>query len=86
MTRTYARIENGTVAELLTSAETPQTLFHPALHWVDVTGQGVAVGWREAAGSFTAPPPPAPAAPPSVAELKQQLAALALQVAALAGG
>ncbi|MBN9508252.1 MAG: hypothetical protein J0I21_03945, partial [Alphaproteobacteria bacterium] len=47
MTRTYARIENGIVAELLTSAETPQTLFHPALHWMDVTGQGVAVGWRQ---------------------------------------
>jgi hypothetical protein len=86
MTRTYARIENAAVAELLTTAAAPAELFHPALDWVDVTGQGVGVGWRQTEAGFAPSPAPPPAPPPSVAELKQQLAALALQVAALSAG
>ena len=43
--RTYARIESGAVAELLATSQDITHLFHPALHWVDVTGKTVEIGW-----------------------------------------
>jgi hypothetical protein len=83
MSRVYARVEDGQIAELATFDTSPATLFHPAVRWMDVTGQNVAVGWREAVGGFVPPPPPEPAAPPSLADLQSQLAALAVKIAAL---
>ena len=63
---TYARIQDGVVAELLTTRANIQQMFHPALHWVDVTALSPqpALGWVYAGGTFApAPPPPPPPAP-----------------------
>jgi len=85
--RTYARIDKaapgvdagGTVAELLTTDQDITHLFHPSLHWVDVTGKQVEVGWAMTATGFSPPPAAAPG-PPAQA----QLAELTARVAKLA--
>jgi hypothetical protein len=85
--KTWARVQDGVVAELLTTDADLVTLFHPALRWVDVTGQNVAVGWVEQGTGFAAPPAPSTSleAPvPDITALQAQLTALAAQVAALA--
>jgi hypothetical protein len=83
----YARIENGAVAELITSTVDPATLFNLALVWEQVTDNRVAVGWLFANGSFL--PPPAPTPPilitPSLAQLQAELATIQAQIAALSG-
>jgi hypothetical protein len=63
--RTYARIASGAVAELLATDQDITHLFHPALHWVDVTGRQVEVGWIMQDSGFAPPPlaPPQPAQP-----------------------
>jgi hypothetical protein len=83
--KTYARIDNGAVAELIETEAAPDTLFHPSLVWVEVAPP-VAVGWLQSPGGFAAPPPvaAAPAPAPTLAELQAQLAALSAQLAALA--
>jgi hypothetical protein len=88
MMKTYARIEDRTVAELFTTSEAITSLFHPSLHWVDVSGQQIHVGWVEnGEGTFAPPPvaaPPAAAAVlPSVTEILAELATLKAQVALL---
>jgi hypothetical protein len=83
MSRIFARIQDGIVAELLQSDDALTGRFHPALVWVEVTGLPVQAGWLEGSGGFTPPPPPPPATPPSLAALQTQLAALAAQIAAL---
>jgi hypothetical protein len=84
--RTYARIEAGAVAELLAASQDITHLFHPALHWVDVTGKTVEIGWvMSSEGDFAPPPPPKPEpAQPTLAQLQAQLAELSARVAALA--
>ena len=37
--KTYARIENNTVIELLRTDGDIATMFHRDLHWIDVTGE-----------------------------------------------
>lgn len=83
--KTYARIQSGLIAELLTTSGDPATLFSPLLHWQDVTGQHVQVGWIQGDTGFTAPPPPTavPIAPPTIAQLQAELALLTQQIAAL---
>ena len=45
--KTYARIENDTVIELLRTDGDIATMFHRDLHWIDVTGESdVEDGWR----------------------------------------
>ncbi len=84
--QTYARIHDGTVAELLTTDQDPAKLFHPSLVWVKVPTPGVAIGWRQTPAGF-APPLGAPPVPlPSATELHAQITALAAKVAALVGG
>jgi hypothetical protein len=82
--RTYARIANGVVAELVSTAGDISTMFHPSLSFVETTGMDVAVGWRQAEGGF-APPPPLVDTPrrPTLAELEAGLTVLAGQLAAL---
>ena len=47
--QTYARIQDGVVAELFTTDRDIATLFHPALQWVNVTdASGTAPGSRHA--------------------------------------
>lgn len=83
--RTYARIDSGAVAELLATSQDITHLFYPALHWLDVTGKTVEIGWLMSAnGSFAPPPPPKPEpAQPTLAHLQAQLSELAARVAAL---
>jgi hypothetical protein len=83
--KTYARIQDGIVAETLQTDRPIATLFHPGLSWVDISGrQGITEGWRFDGAQFAAPPvPPAPAALPSIAEVMSELATLRAEVAAL---
>ncbi len=85
--RTYARIQNGTVAELLKTDGDITHMFNPALVWVDVSSQAdVAEGWHFDGTTFTAPATNHTLAQaPSIAELQAQLAALSAQIAALSG-
>jgi len=82
---TYARIQNGSVAELFESAADPSTLFNPTLVWEPVTTCGVAVGWVFCNGSFSAPTPvtPTPVATPSLTQLQAELASIQAQITAL---
>lgn len=57
--RTYARIDNGIVAELFQTPGSITGMFHPSLIWVDVTATGgVTVGWTYDGSSFAAPAAP----------------------------
>lgn len=71
MTKTYARVENGTVAEVLVTDANPAHLFHPALHWVEVSEPGVVQGWQWGAAGFRPPVAAAIPARPTVATLAE---------------
>jgi hypothetical protein len=83
--RTFARVNAGTIAELLTTGGDITHLFHPSLHWVDVTGKPVEVGWVTTVTGFAAPAPATAAgpAPVTLAQLQAQLAELTARVAKL---
>jgi hypothetical protein len=88
--KTYARLLNGTVAELFSTASNIAGLFNPALIWVDVTATpAVQVGWvQQANGSFVAPtaatvPVGASIAVVSIANLQATLSLLQSQLTAL---
>ncbi|WP_210530740.1 tail fiber assembly protein [Pantoea ananatis] len=55
--KTWARIENDCVAEIVTLDVKPLKLYHPSLVWVDITGltepPGVTYSYRD--GVFTPP-------------------------------
>ncbi len=85
--RTYARIDNGAVAELFSTSGNMCEMFSATLVWIDVTSQpSVAIGWLYDGQSFSAPQPPAvsPLSAATIAELQVQLQSLAAQIAALA--
>lgn len=83
--KTFARIQDGRVAELLTASVNPVKLFHPTLLWVDISGlPNVTVGWRFDGVRFAEPPQqPPPSAKPSIEELQSRLTLLSAQIAAL---
>ena len=85
--KTFARISGGVVLELLQTSADVTGLFHPSIHWVDVTGTAVQVGWVESGTTF-APPPAALAPPaeiaPTIAELQAELSKLSTRIAAFA--
>lgn len=83
--KTYARIQDGLVAELLQTDDNIVTMFHPALIWVDVSSEPeVSYGWVYNGKNFTAPPAFPPVEPaPTIAELQAQIAALGAQLAVL---
>ena len=82
--RTYARIQDGAVAELFETDQPIAALFNPALIWVDVTDvAGIAEGWRYDGSSFALPPPFSAPSAPSPTDLQAQLQTLASQIAAL---
>ena len=57
--KTYARIENGTVMELLQTSGDITTMFHPSMVWVDCTSNSSVVpGWSYSSGVFSAPAGP----------------------------
>jgi hypothetical protein len=64
VTRTYARIQNDAVVELLATNGDISTIFHHDLHWVDVSAvKGIAHGWVYDGRGFI--PPPMKAADPA---------------------
>ena len=82
--KTYARIADGVVAELLVTGEDISALFHPCLRWLAVADPRIQVGWREGSDGFAAPPPMVDALhAPSLTELRTELAMLTARVAAL---
>jgi hypothetical protein len=84
--RTYARIQDGIVAELLKTASDITKMFSPSLVWVDVTSQTqIKEGWHFDGKEF-APPPAASVSTqaPTLSELQAQVSALQTKLAALA--
>ena len=81
--KTYARIEAGTVAELLRTEANPADLFHHALRWVEVSETSVAVGWLVGPAGLVPPPPPRPAtaAMPTLDDLHARVLALEAMLA-----
>lgn len=55
--KTYARIENQRVAEIVSLTVKPEKLYHPSLIWVDITAlpEQPDVNYRYSDGVFTAP-------------------------------
>lgn len=55
--KTYARIENQRVAEIVALNVKPEKLYHPSLVWVDITvlPEQPDVNYRYSDGVFTAP-------------------------------
>ena len=85
--KTFARLnQDGAVEELVETAANISTLFHPALHWVDVTGQNVTIGDVKQGDKYvrSAGAPPPAAAAPTLAELQAEIAHLTARMAALA--
>jgi len=85
MTKMYARINDGRVAELTEYDSDPSTVFHPAVRWIDVSGvTGIALGWEFDGQRFSRPalPESAPNAM-SLAALQARLSDLAAQIALL---
>ncbi len=84
---TYARVLNGVVAELLSTALPLAGLFPTAMQWVDVSATpAVQVGWVALpSGGFGQPA--AAAVPPlsvaTVAGVQAQLTAIQIQITAL---
>lgn len=85
--KTYARIQDGLVAELLKTDGNITSMFNPGLIWMDVTSQpGIAENWQFDGTNFAPPSVPPPAAPvPTIAELQAQIAVISAQLAALSG-
>jgi len=85
--KTYARIQSGRVAELLTTLVEPGNLFHPSLVWVDVSKvSAIEAGWSYDGDQFAPADPPQPIASSSgsIAELQLRVAELSARIAALA--
>lgn len=55
--KTYARIENQHVAEIVALNVKPEKLYHPSLVWVDITAlpEQPNINYRYSDGVFTAP-------------------------------
>lgn len=55
--KTYARIENQRVAEIVSLNVKPEKLYHPSLVWVEITGlpEQPEVNYNYSDGVFTAP-------------------------------
>lgn len=55
--KTYARIEEQRVAEIVSLSVKPETLYHPSLVWVDITAliEPPEVNYLYSDGVFTAP-------------------------------
>lgn len=84
--RTYARIENGVVAELLKTNADVTKLYHPELIWVDITGRNeIDERWKYDGANFEAPIRVAEPPTTSLAELEQQVRVLAARLEALQG-
>jgi hypothetical protein len=86
--KTYARIQDGRVAELLTTPLLAGDLYHPSLVWVDASNiPEVAVGWQFDGTRFAPADTPRQELPVTVslADLQLRVAELGAQIAALVG-
>lgn len=85
MMKTYARMQNGMVAELLRTDAPIASLFHPGMTWIDVSSQPhVAEGWAFDGSQFAqAAAPAASTGLPTMPQVLADLAALKAEVAAL---
>ena len=83
--KTYARIQDGVVVELLKTDSDITKMFVPSLIWIDVSSNtSIREGWRYNGKSFSAPAAvPAPPATLTLADLQSQLTALSARVTAL---
>lgn len=64
--KTYARIENDAVVELLTTDGEITEMFHPDLVWVDVSDiSSISEGWKKSGSTFY---PSAEPAPPNLSQ------------------
>ncbi len=88
--KTFARLQDGLVAELLNTEHSIHTLFHPDMVWLDVSGEpAVATGWVSDGRTVRRPavseavPAPAPDPIAELAEIRTALAKLQERVAAL---
>jgi hypothetical protein len=85
--RSYARIQDGVVAEILETGLDITQLFVPTLVWVDISSQpDIRDSWRYDGKGFSPPCDVSPALRiPNVLELQAQLATLSAQLVALSG-
>jgi hypothetical protein len=85
--KTYARIQDGLIAELLQTNGDITSMFNRALVWVDISSQpNVGEGWHFDGTKFTPPSPsPAIALVPTLPELRARLEALSAELAKLSG-
>ena len=82
--KTFARIQDGRVVELLKTDTNLAGRFHPAIAWFDVSSvAGIAEGWSYDGHTFTPPAPGAAPVGPTLQSLQTQLASLSAQLAAL---
>jgi hypothetical protein len=83
--RTYARVQDGVVAELLKTSSDVTQMFHPSLVWVDVSSNAaIREGWHFDGKEFSGPPQPSePASGSTLADLQAQLVLLEAKFAAL---
>jgi hypothetical protein len=82
--KSFARIEDGVVAEIFATDADIRNLFHPALIWVDVSDlPKVGPGWTFDGNHFASPAavlaPPAP----SIADLQYQLQRIQAKISEL---
>lgn len=83
--RTYARLQDGMVAETITTDRSIGELFHPLLAWVDITNSPeVQAGWSHDGAKFLAPAPAVAAVANPLAQLQAEMTSLMQRVAALA--
>jgi hypothetical protein len=83
--RTYARIQNGRVAELVTTSSDISTMFHLALTWVDASSVvGIEEGWTcDGSGFSKAAIPVGAQSAVTISEMQAQLAIFAAQLETL---
>ena len=80
--KTFARLQDGLVAELVTTEQPIHMLFHPDIIWLDVSGEpAVTTGWLSDGRTVSRPAVPEAVSTPSMdpaAELADIRCALAL--------
>ena len=88
--KTFARLQDGLVAELVTTEQPIRALFHPDMIWLDVSDEpAVATGWLSDGRAVSRPPAPETVLTPTIdplaelADIRFTLATLQARVAAL---